>query len=63
MSGKGSRRRPQFIPLQEFGENWAKIFEKQKQEKQENADSTDGKTDRPDAGTDIAPKTDGRDAL
>ena len=28
MSGKGSRRRPTLIPAKDFGENWAKIFEK-----------------------------------
>ena len=63
MSGKGSKRRPQFIPLQEFGENWAKIFEKQKQEKEADVNSTDGETDRPDAGTNPPAKTDGRDSL
>jgi hypothetical protein len=31
MSGKGSRRRPLLIPAKDFGENWAKIFEKPKQ--------------------------------
>ena len=39
MNGKGSKRRPHFVPIQEFGENWARIFEKQKQEEEENADS------------------------
>ena len=41
MSGKGSRRRPTFVPMHEFGENWAKIFEKPKQKEQENVDSRD----------------------
>jgi hypothetical protein len=31
MNGKGSKRRPTFVPMHEFGENWAKIFEKPKQ--------------------------------
>lgn len=62
MSGKGSKRRPQFIPLQEFGENWAKIFEKPKQEKESDDNSTNGKTDRPNSG-DSSTETDGRDAL
>lgn len=39
MNGKGSKRRPHFVPIQEFGESWARIFEKQKQEEKENADS------------------------
>jgi len=63
MNGKGSKRRPMLIPTKDFGENWARIFEKQKQEKEANVNSTDGKTDRPDAGTDAASKTDGRDSL
>jgi hypothetical protein len=36
MNGKGSRRRPTFVPMHEFGENWAKIFEKPKQKEEEN---------------------------
>jgi hypothetical protein len=44
MSGKGSRRRPAFIPIQDFGENWAKIFEKPKQEKESDDNSTNGKS-------------------
>jgi len=36
MNGKGSKRRPTFVPLHEFGENWAKIFEKPKQKEEEN---------------------------
>ena len=32
MSGKGSKRRPMLIPAKDLGENWAKIFEKPKQE-------------------------------
>tara|TARA_R110000824_G_C14886714_1_gene643993 strand:+ start:386 stop:571 length:186 start_codon:yes stop_codon:yes gene_type:complete len=41
MNGKGSKRRPHFVPLHEIGENWARIFEKQKQteKEKENADS------------------------
>lgn len=39
MNGKGSKRRPAFIPMHEFGDNWAKIFEKPKQKEQENVDS------------------------
>ena len=39
MNGKGSRRRPTFVPMHEFGENWAKIFEKPKQKEEENVDS------------------------
>ena len=41
MNGKGSKRRPHFIPLHEFEDNWARIFEKQKQAEKEkkNADT------------------------
>jgi hypothetical protein len=63
MSGKGSKRRPVFIPIQDFGENWAKIFEKPKQEKESDDNSTNGKADRPDAAGDSATETNGRDAL
>jgi hypothetical protein len=63
MSGKGSRRRPAFIPIQDFGENWAKIFEKPKQEKESDDNSTNGKADRPDAAGDSATETNGRDTL
>jgi hypothetical protein len=63
MSGKGSRRRPAFIPIQEFGENWAKIFKKPQQEKKENDNSTNGEADRPDAKGDSSTETNGRDAL
>ena len=35
MNGKGSKRRPTFVPLHEFGDNWAKIFEKPKQKEEE----------------------------
>jgi hypothetical protein len=62
MSGKGSRRRPTFVPLHEFGENWAKIFKKPEQEKEADDNSTDGKADRPSDG-DATTETDGRDTL
>ena len=39
MNGKGSKRRPTFVPLHEFGDNWAKIFEKPKQKEEENVNS------------------------
>ncbi len=45
MNGKGSKRRPTFVPLHEFGENWAKIFEKPKQKEQENANSRSAKNE------------------
>lgn len=46
MSGKGSRRRPMLIPAKDLGENWAKIFEKPKQEKKENDNSRDTELER-----------------
>jgi len=63
MSGKGSRRRPLLIPAKDFGENWAKIFEKPKQKEEENDIRTNGEADRPDAEGNSATETDGRDAL
>lgn len=63
MSGKGSRRRPLLIPAKDFGENWAKIFEKPKQTEKENDIRTNGEADRPTAEGDSATETDGRDAL
>ena len=42
MSGKGSRRRPLLIPAKDFGDNWAKIFEKPKQKEEENDICTNG---------------------
>ena len=37
MNGKGSKRRPHFVPLHEIGANWARVFEKQKQAEKEQA--------------------------
>jgi len=37
-NGKGSKRRPQSIPVETFGENWARIFEKNKAEEKRKAD-------------------------
>jgi len=37
-NGKGSKRRPQLIPAKTFGENWARIFEKNKAEEKRKAD-------------------------
>ena len=37
-NGKGSKRRPQSIPAKTFGENWARIFEKNKADKKRKAD-------------------------
>ena len=63
MSGKGSRRRPLLIPAKDFGENWAKIFEKPKQKEEENDIRTNGEANRPDAEGNSTTETDGRDAL
>ena len=63
MSGKGSRRRPLLIPAKDFGENWAKIFEKPKQTEKENDICANGEADRPRAKGDSSTETDGRDAL
>ncbi len=66
MNGKGSKRRPTFVPMHEFGENWAKIFEKPKQKEQENVDSRSAKneTERPRSEqADTTTETDGRDTL
>ena len=46
MNGKGSKRRPHFVPLHEIGANWAKIFKKPEQEEKADDNSTDGKADR-----------------
>ena len=46
MNGKGSKRRPTFVPLHEFGDNWAKIFEKPKQKEEENVNSRDTELER-----------------
>ena len=37
-NGKGSKRRPQSIPAKTFGENWARIFEKNKADEKRKAD-------------------------
>ena len=37
-NGKGSKRRPQSIPAETFGENWARIFEKNKADEKRKAD-------------------------
>ena len=37
-NGKGSKRRPQLIPVETFGENWARIFEKNKAEEKRKAE-------------------------
>lgn len=51
MNGKGSKRRPTFIPLHEFGENWAKIFKKPEQEKKADDNSKRAKSDEGTKGT------------
>ena len=63
MSGKGSRRRPLLIPAKDFGENWAKIFEKPKQKEQENVNSRDTELERGTEEGQPITETDGRDAL
>ena len=66
MSGKGSRRRPTLIPAKDFGENWAKIFEKPKQKEEENVNSrsTKNENERPRSEQADSPTdTNGRDAL
>jgi len=63
MNGKGSKRRPMFVPLHEFGENWAKIFEKPKQTEKENADSRDTELEHGTEEGQPTTETDGRDAL
>ena len=37
-NGKGSKKRPQLIPAETFGANWARIFEKNKAEEKRKAD-------------------------
>jgi len=59
MNGKGSKRRPHFIPLHEFGENWARIFEKQKQTEKEK-ENADSKRTESDEGRDPNNGRDGR---
>ncbi len=63
MSGKGSRRRPLLIPAKNFGENWAKIFEKPKQTEKENVNSRDTELERGTEEGQPTTETDGRDAL
>ena len=66
MSGKGSRRRPTLIPAKDFGENWAKIFEKPKQKEEENVNSRSAKNENKRSSSEQADSptdTDGRDAL
>ena len=63
MNGKGSRRRPTLIPAKDFGDNWAKIFEKPKQTEKENVDSRDTELERGTEEGQPTTETDGRDAL
>jgi hypothetical protein len=49
--------------MQDFGENWERIFKKSKQEKEADDNSANGEADRPDTGTNPATETDGRDTL
>ena len=63
MNGKGSRRRPTLIPAKDFGENWAKIFEKPKQKEQENVNSRDTELEHGTEEGQPATETDGRDTL
>ena len=63
MNGKGSRRRPTLIPAKDFGENWAKIFEKPKQKEEENDNSRDTELEHGTEEGQPATETDGRDSL
>ena len=63
MSGKGSRRRPLLIPAKDFGENWAKIFEKPKQKEEENVNSRDTELERGTEEGQPPTETNGRDTL
>ena len=63
MNGKGSRRRPTLIPAKDFGDNWAKIFEKPKQTEKENVDSRDTELERGTEEGQPTTETNGRDAL
>ena len=63
MNGKGSRRRPTLIPAKDFGENWAKIFEKPKQKEEENVNSRDTELKHGTEEGQPTTETDGRDAL
>ncbi len=66
MNGKGSKRRPTYVSMREFGDNWAKIFEKPKQKEEENVNSrsTKNENERPRSEQADSPTdTNGRDAL
>jgi hypothetical protein len=63
MNGKGSRRRPTLIPAKDFGENWAKIFEKPKQTEKENVNSRDTELERGTEEGQPPTETNGRDTL
>ena len=63
MSGKGSRRRPLLIPAKDFGENWAKIFEKPKQKEEENVNSRDTELEHGTEEGQPITETNGRDTL
>ena len=63
MNGKGSRRRPTLIPAKDFGENWAKIFEKPKQKEEENVNSRDTELEHGTEEGQPTTETNGRDAL
>lgn len=65
MNGKGSKRRPHFVPLHEIGENWARIFEKQKQteKEKENVNSRDTELEHGTEEGQPTTETDRRDAL
>ena len=63
MSGKGSRRRPLLIPAKDYGENWAKIFEKPKQKEEENVNSRDTELEHGTEEGQSTTETNGRDAL
>ena len=63
MNGKGSRRRPTLIPAKDFGENWAKIFEKPKQKEQENVNSRDTELEHGTEEGQPITETNGRDTL
>jgi len=63
MNGKGSRRRPTLIPAKDFGDNWAKIFEKPKQKEQENVNSRDTELEHGTEEGQPTTETDGRDTL
>ena len=63
MNGKGSRRRPTLIPTKDFGENWAKIFEKPKQKEEENVNSRDTELEHGTEEGQSTTETNGRDTL